>query len=439
MKITIAAAFALIILSFAAFAQSGAGRNLPEKAAQSGKRNQRPADAQPAPTPSIAKADESVADDGEVLRVNTNLISVPVTVSDRAGRFVGDLKREDFQLFENGKPQRIEYFAATESPFTVALVLDNSLSAKFKIEEIQTAAYQFVLAMRPNDKVMIVAFDEQVHFLSEPTSDRETLRQAIRQTKFGGGTSLYTAMRATFNQMKRLPGRKAIVLFTDGVDTTSEAVKADDNQREAQELDALVYTIHYDTYADVQNQINNAPIGGGQTSTIPNSPVQLPGQQSPTIPGTSIPFPQLPQQRRNYPNRYPNPNDPNNSRYPSDPNDASNRFPTNPNDPNDPRNRGPVLAGRGESAEDYRFGKEYLEKLASNTGGRFYEADNRGGLGRAFDQISQELRRQYTIGYYPETTGNTGDRRAIQVKVNREKVSVRARDGYTVGKNQAKR
>ena len=384
-------------------------------------------------------AADVVADD-EVLKVDTNLVTIPVQVSDRDGRFIGGLTKADFQIAENGAAQEIAFFAEAETPYTVALVLDTSLSAKFKIGEIQTAAFQFVMGLRPQDKVLVISFNEQVQFLSEPTNDRETLRLAIRKTRFGGGTSLYEAVAQTFGRLKKISGRKAVVLFTDGVDTTSRAASDADNLVEAQEFDALVYPVYYDTFEDVQNQMANPQLPG--TNPVPNSPVPLP-TQTPTIPGTSFPFPQIPQRRQRDPRTGRNPNDPSGRNYPNDPNNPNaGNFPNDPNnrrDPNDPnyptnRTDPNVIVGGGSDAAEYRRGKQYLEKLSVYTGGRFYTADSAVGLGRAFDQINQDLRSQYSLGYYPPTPGSFGERRTVKVKVNRKKTAVRHRDGYIVGK-----
>lgn len=384
-----------------------------------------------------AKSSEIVQSaDDEIVRVDTDLVTVPVTVSDREGRFVIDLKKEDFEVFENGKPQTIEYFATTETPFTVALVLDTSQSAKFKIDEIQTAAYQFVMGLRPADRVMVVSFDQDVRILSQPTSDREVLRQAIKQTRFAGGTSLYEAVYAALERMNKISGRKAIVLFTDGVDTTSRKTNGADNLYQTQEFEGIIYPIYYNTYEDVQVQLRNPP-PILNPNPVPGAPVPFPTQK-PTIPGTNFPLPTLPGQirrpRDQDASRYPrDPNDPNDSRYPQ-PSNRRDDDPTN----TDPRDSGGSvgLPGSGTSAREYREGKQYLDKLAANTGGRLYQADTYGGLGRAFDQIAEELRRQYSLGYYPAVASDAGERRTLTVKVNRKKVSVRARDGYIAGKKK---
>lgn len=439
MKILFGWLFVLSIFAGSSFvfAQSGASRGGADK-----KKN-RPAATVEKPAENVIKPkseqdstaleDRSmqtdvVADD-EVVEIDTNLVTIPVSVFDRDGRFVSGLVKEDFQIEENGAAQQTAFFAAVETPYTVALVLDTSLSAKFKIDEIQTGAFQFVLGLRPQDKVIVVSFNEQVQFLSEPTNDRETLRQAIRKTRFGGGTSLYEAVQQTFGRLKKIAGRKAVVLFTDGVDTTSRAASDADNLVEAQEFDALVYPIYYDTYDDVQNQMANPPVMN--PNPVPNSPVPLP-TQTPTIPGTNIPFPRIPGRPQRDPRTGRNPNDPN---FPNDPNNPNNR--RDPNDPLDPNNRTSdpgVMTGGGSSLGDYQRGKQYLEKLSAYTGGRFYTADSALSMSRAYDQINEDLRRQYSLGYYPATPGNFGERRTIKVRVNRKKIAVRARDGYIVGR-----
>lgn len=203
---------------------------------------------QPQPTPPEQPA---VADD-EVIRVDTTLITVPVSVMDRQGRFIPDLQQSDFQLYEEGVEQQIAFFETADKPFTVALVLDMSESTKFKLKEIQDAANGFLAQLRPADRVMIVAFDKGVYVLAEATSDRSVLTQAIGRARTGGGTSLYQAIDVVMGErLNRIPGRKAIVLFTDGVDTASTGSTYLSTLRTAEELDALAYVIQYETYDDV--------------------------------------------------------------------------------------------------------------------------------------------------------------------------------------------
>ena len=173
---------------------------------------------QPTPTPT------PVQDDDEVIRIETNLVTMPVSVLDRDGRFISGLQQRDFKIFEDGVEQKVDYFQSVEQPFTVVLLIDVSPSTQFKIEEIQNAAIAFVNQLRPADRVMVIAFDERMHVLTPPTNNRMQLRNAIQMAEFGNGTSLYDAVEQTIErELRRVEGRKAVVLFTDGVDTTSRS------------------------------------------------------------------------------------------------------------------------------------------------------------------------------------------------------------------------
>jgi len=203
------------------------------------------------PSTTIADGPEEV-DSGDVIRVNTTLVTLPVSVMDRDGRYVPNLRKEDFRLWENGVEQNVAFFASVDKPFSVVLMLDTSGSTRFRLEEIQDAAITFVNQLRQDDQVMVVSFDDQVRVLSEFTSDRYRLRDAIRRTRPGDGTKLYDAVDLVMNQrLSSVSGRKAIVLFTDGVDTTSRHASYDSNIRDAEELDALIYPVQYNTYTDM--------------------------------------------------------------------------------------------------------------------------------------------------------------------------------------------
>ena len=353
------------------------------------KQNTRP---EPLPTPTPAPAEtpepqvDQAPDSGEVVSVDTRLVTIPVRVMDRRSRFIGGLKQESFKVFEDEVEQEVAYFTNESQPFTVALVLDMSYSTTFKIGEIQSAAIAFIDQLRPEDRVLVISFDEQVHMLCEATSDRATIYRAIRSTKIATGTSLYEAVEMTINdRLRTVKGRKAMVLFTDGVDTTSRSSNDLANLRDALELDALIYPIRYDTFADVQAMKNRGP-------------VMLPGPKTttpPTIPTSGgLPFP----------------------------------IPT-----------GPTVAtpgSRGTTAEEYKFAEEYLTKLADLTGGSIYLASTIGNLNNAFTKIASELREFYSLGYYPTSEETPGKTRRIKVKVSQPDVVVRARDRYVVPKKK---
>lgn len=344
-------------------------------------------------TPASNEPEE--VDEGDVVRVNTSLVTVPVSVMDRSGRYIPDLQQRDFRIFEDGTEQQVAYFASTEKPFTVALVIDTSTSTNFKMEEIQDAALAFVDQLRPEDQVIVVAFDDQVRVLAEATNDRYALRDAIRRTRNGGNTRLYDAVDFVINQrLNRTGGRKAVVLFTDGVDTASKRASYQDNIRDAEELDALIYPVQYDTF----NDVGGGNGGGG---------------------GTQWPGP--PPQRRRQPRR-----------GGSILGDILGDILGGPNVTIGGGGGGGYPGGNapGTSRDDYMRADAYLNDLANKTGARLYRADNLRSMAQSFAYIAEELRRQYSLGYYPKTAAQAGQRRQIKVRVMQPNLVVRARDSY---------
>ena len=174
-----------------------------------------------------------------MLKVETDLITIPVSVYDSNGLYIPNLQRADFKIFEDGKQQDIAYFGTTDKPFTVVLLLDTSPSTSYKIDEIRRAAIAFVDQLKAEDQVMVVEFDSSPHVLTEPTGDRQKIYKAIGKADFGYGTSLYDAIDFSLRKrLNKIDGRKAIVLFTDGVDTTSHKAGYDTTLSMAEESDA---------------------------------------------------------------------------------------------------------------------------------------------------------------------------------------------------------
>ncbi len=340
----------------------------------------------PEPSPTV---DPNGGDD-EIIRVETNLVTMPVSVLDRDGRFISGLQQRDFKIFENGVEQKIDYFQSVETPFTVALLIDVSPSTQFRIDEIQNAAITFVDQLRPSDRVMVISFDQYVHVLTEPTNNRNQLRDAIRNAQFGDGTSLYEAVDQTIYQhLGRVQGRKAVVLFTDAVDTTSRRATMESTLRASEEVDALFYPIRYDT-SGYGGRGGGAGAGGGRGGRNYPPPrrggrVTMGDILGAILSGGNV-------------------------------------------------NIGGGGGGGGYASEaEYAKGKQYLEGLAQNSGGRFFEASSIYNLDAAFSGIAEELRRQYSLGYYPETVGNVGERKQIKIRVMRPTVVVRAKTSYIVG------
>jgi Ca-activated chloride channel homolog len=311
------------------------------------------------------------SEEDEVVRVETNLVTMPVSVLDREGRFIAGLQQRDFKIFENGIEQKVEHFQSVEQPFTVVLMIDVSPSTAFAIDEIHDGAIAFVNQLRPADRVMVIAFDDRVRVLSRPTNDRRVLRDAINRAQFGDGTSLYEAVDHVINrELANIPGRKAVVLFTDGVDTTSRRANYQSTLADVEEVDALFYPIRYNT----QRQYGG--MGGGRQRSRTDDWIGI-------ILGGGIQI------------------------------------------------GGPA----GSSSREYATGLRYLEALAQNSGGRKFEADSLYNLEASFAGIAEELRRQYSLGYYPDKVGQAGERRRISVRVTRPNVMVKAKSTYVFGQS----
>ena len=209
----------------------------------------------------------------EVVRISTTLVAIPVSVFDRGGRFVPDLRREDFRVFEDGVEQEVAHFETADAPFAVALLLDTSGSVHFKLDEIKAAALAFVEQLRPEDSVLLVSFDSGVRVEAGPTGDRGALREAISRVSTGGGTALYDAVALTFGErLSHVRGRKAVVLFTDGVDNSSRRATYAGTLAQAEEAGALIYPVQYDTYTELVNK-NLGPSFMGVLTTGGSSPV----------------------------------------------------------------------------------------------------------------------------------------------------------------------
>ena len=225
----------------------------------------------PASTDAPIEAAES-----DVVKVDTNLVTIPVSVYDRSGVYIPNLRQSDFKIFEDGKEQEIAYFGRTDVPFTVILLLDTSPSTEYKIDQIRDAARAFVDKLSPQDTVMVVEFAWNVHVLCEPTKDRQIMYKAIGKADFGEGTSLYDAVDYSLRKrLNQIQGRKAIVLFTDGVDTTSSKSSYDKTLALAEESESLIFPIYYNTYLDMRRQTGSGsswpPIFGQPQINAPSA------------------------------------------------------------------------------------------------------------------------------------------------------------------------
>lgn len=294
-------------------------------------------------------------DKEETLRIDSTLVTIPVSVIDLEGKYLLNLTPKDFRLYENDSQQEITNFATIEVPISLVLMIDTSRSTKFKIEDIQHAALTFVEQLRPTDRVMVVSFDDKVRVQCEFTSDRASLKQAIAKTKTGTGTKLYEAINLVMNQkLGAMQGRKAIVLFTDGVDTESKYGSGKQSLFDVEKNEVIIYPIQYDTAEDIAAILNGD-----------NQPQKLISSQPTT--------------------------------------------------------------------EEFQLATRYLRGLALRSGGRVQQAETLANVNEAFALIAEELRHQYSLGYYPTQAGTPGEFRRVRVEVLQPHRNVRARDGYRVG------
>ena len=311
----------------------------------------------PAPSVTSLRENEPHAEieENDIVRVSTNLITVPAEVLDRSGRYIGNLHKEDFRIYENGVEQQLAYFASIEQPFTVALLLDVSGSTQSQLQAIRTAANAFIRRLRPNDRLLLVSFDGKINVLTEAVTLTELRKKKIRLDAVNDGTLLYDTVGFVLNQrLAAIQGRKAIVLLTDGVDGGSKHASLRQNLRDAEEANVVIYSVQY--------------------NTLP----QLPGRLSQI---TNL-------KAREY--------------------------------------------VRAKMTKEYAVGSNYLQFLAEKTGGHIYRAENLSEVPQAFDAITDELGRQYSLGYYPKGQAQAGEKRDIRVRTRTPNLIVRARESYVV-------
>ncbi len=180
------------------------------------------------------------------LRVQTDLVGILASVTDPNGQPVPGLTQDSFQVSEEGVPQKIARFEAqTDRPLDLALMIDSSMSTFKDLRFESDASARFIQqVVRPGDALAVFEFDESVTKLSNFSDDVPRLQAAVRKIVPGSGTSIYDAVELASDSLARLPQgrRRAIVLVTDGGETTSVA-KFDDTRRAAIKSGALLYTI----------------------------------------------------------------------------------------------------------------------------------------------------------------------------------------------------
>jgi VWFA-related protein len=338
-------------------------------------------------------------DEGDIVRVETQLVSVPAVVTDRNGHPITGLRLDNFEVFEDGKPQRLTNFATTETPFEIALLLDTSGSTRDDLGLIRDAAKAFVRALRPGDRVAIVAFKNAtekgmpkavVDVLCQLTDNRHTLHEAIEDVGTSNGTPFYDAVGQIGKQVfgnppgEEVRGRRAIVALTDGVDSSSDST-FEDARASLARAGLASYFIQVSTEDYVEDRLLKDCEDDGRLTL---SEKQLERFRKLFVP-------QL--QKEDYQDF--------------------------------------CRLGQFErmdiSRRLYNLAREEMNELARGSGGRNFSAATLQDARAAFAQVANEIGTQYSLGYYPANKTRNGQFRKITVQLRGVKdATVRAREGY---------
>lgn len=411
--------------------------------AQPQRDTQRPREQKPAITKPAEAPLEPPQGEVETVKIDTNLVTVPVIASSRTGNYITDLRKEEFKLAEDGVAQEIAFLATVNVPFYVVLILDTSASTQEKLGGIKRAAIAFLSQLGSRDQVRIISFDSEIRDLNEFTSDKAILRGAIEQTRPGQGTRVYDAMQFALDVLRPIQQRKAIVIFTDGVDWHSDRSTYEGSVHDLDESVVIVYPIRFDTRVETERLARQQAEeqSGGELPTsgilrLPQSgttPTTFPSDDPSPVPTRKrepLPIPPLAVILGRGGNRNPpvsSPSDP----FPDSRPSTSTRTNPNPGTINDPRNdrrKNDSISGLMDNL--YLMADSYLAAIAERSGGQVYRADTVANLPQAFAAIADELRTQYLLGYYPTNPTHDGTYRKIQVKTSRKDIAVRARPGY---------
>jgi VWFA-related protein len=347
-------------------------------------------------------------DTAATIAVDVKVVTLPVTVRDKHGKIVKDLTKDDFTLQEDGRAETVKYFSQeTNLPLTLGLLVDTSRSQTGVLDAERNASRSFLdqMLVQPKDKAFLIHFDHEVELLQDLTSSHEKLQAALDLLKTpsdrersndpndpsnspsgsdsgshhgGGGTQLYDAVFLASNElMKKQPGRKALIILSDGVDRGSKtylesAIEA------AQRADTVIYSIYFaeSRHDEGQRQPGGMGRGGGG----------YPGGGGGGWPGGGGGWP-----------------------------------------------GGGGRGGRGgqrEPQESRADGKKILQRVSKETGGRFFEVSKKQTVGEIYDSIVEELRTQYSMGYTPDKDSTASGYHHVTLAVKKQDMTVQTRDGY---------
>jgi len=339
-------------------------------------------------------------DEGDVIRTDTQLVSVPAVVTDSAGHPLSGLKAENFRISEDGQAQTIANFGTTETPFEIALLLDTSGSTRDDVALIRDAALSFIGALRPGDRVGIVAFNTSqsgndsiatVDVLSQLTSDRDQLRKAVESLGSSNGTPYYDALQRVVDSLFHDPpaddvrGRRAVVALTDGVDSASNSDFATARMKLSQ-AGVACYFVQINTEDFVEDRLMKDCQDDGQLSL---SQKQIERYRRLITP------------------------------------------PPKAEDFNSFCRMGP-FERMSISRELYNIARREMNDLARVSGGRSFQAATLADARAAFARVAADIGTLYSLGYYPTNKTRDGKFRTIKLELKgvKDKAQIRARDGY---------
>ena len=345
-----------------------------------------------------AKGDE--VDEGDVVRVDTQLVSVPAVVTDSAGRPVPGLRADNFRVIEDGQVQTIANFGTTDTPFEIALLLDTSGSTRDDVALIRSAANSFIQALRPGDRVAVLAFNQAqtiaepvatVEVLTQLTDNRETLQTAIENVGASNGTPYYDALAQVADNIFHDPprdevrGRRAVVALTDGVDSASNSDFASAKMKLSR-AGVACYFIQVNTEDFVEDRLMKDCQDDGQLTLSQR---------------------QIERYRKIF-----------------FPNAKAENFDTF-------CKMGP-FERMSISRELYNLARREMNDLAKASGGRSFPAATLADARAAFARVAADIGTLYSLGYYPTNKARDGKYRAIKLEVRgvKDKTEIRARDGY---------
>ena len=338
-------------------------------------------------------------DEGDVIRTDTQLVSVPAVVTDGTGRPLSGLKADNFQILEDGQPQAIANFGTTDAPFEIALLLDTSGSTREDVGLIKQAANSFVSALRTGDRVGVVAFNQAqtgkdpiaaVEVLSPLTSDRTALTKAIENIGSSNGTPYYDALEKVADVIFRDPPtdqvrRRAVVALTDGVDSASNSDFGSAKLKLSQ-AGIACYFIQVNTEDFVEDRLMKDCQDDGRLAL---SQRQLQRYREIFVPRAKA-------------------------------EDYTNFCQMGP------------FERMSISRELYNLARREMNDLAKASGGRTFNATSLSDARAAFARVAADIGTLYSLGYYPTNKARDGKFRSIHLVVKglKDKTEIRSRDGY---------